>query len=86
MAIQISNQARVQVEAAASRLRINARPSFYRAVARSMETAPQPVSLNDALRIIQIAMDMVPAAEVLCSRSLGALPDEEYDRGISRRL
>jgi hypothetical protein len=84
MTIQLSNQARVQVEAAASRLRINARPSFYRAVARSLETAPQPISLNDTLRIIQIAMDMVPAADVLCSRALGNLPDEDYDRDIKQ--
>jgi hypothetical protein len=87
MTIQLSNMARVQVEAAASRLRINARPAFYRAVARSMETAPSPISLNDTLRIIQIAMDSVPASDVLCSRALGNLPpDDDYDRDISRRL
>jgi hypothetical protein len=86
MTIQLSNMARVQVEAAASRLRIDARPAFYRAVARSMETAPSPISLNDTLRIIQIAMDSVPAADVLCARFTGPPPDDEYDRDVGGRL
>ena len=65
---------------------INARDAFFRAVAKSLETAPQPVSMNDVLWTVKMALDLVRPSDKLCSQSLGALPDDEYEHAIRRRL
>ena len=83
--LRLSNQQRLQIEAAANTLCINARPAFYRAVAGKLETAPQPISTNDVLYTVQMALEFVPPKDVLTRRSLGPIP-EEFETDFRRRL
>ena len=77
--IKLSNQQRLQIENAASTLCINARDAFFRAVARALEFAPIPPSLNDVLRSIQMALAMTPTADILISRSTMPEVDDYYE-------
>ena len=76
---------RLQIESAANTLCINARDAFFRAVAKALETAPQPITTNDVLWTVKMALDLVRPSDKLCSQSLGAYQTTNTNP-IRRRL
>lgn len=86
MLLKLSEPQKLMVFNAAETIRIGpTREAFYRAVHRALLTAPSPITTNDCLRSVQMAMEYVPASELLTGRTIGSNPDDEYDRQTARR-
>jgi hypothetical protein len=81
--IQLTPAQRNQVMCAANTLKINCRDAFFRGVARVLGSAPMPASNNDVTRAIAMCLEMVPAQDVIISRS--TTPEECTEYYESRR-
>ena len=74
------------VVATASRLHINSRETFFRAVNRILSTrCPIPISNNDVMTACDLAMECIPSSEILITRSVGPTGDDEFEFDCRRR-
>jgi hypothetical protein len=80
MTISISNQMRIRIEAAAVTLHPKFRDQFKHAVMGTLASGPQPPGMNETLRSITMALEMVPVSGVLISQSVGDTNDEDDNR------
>ena len=81
MTVQLTNQQRLQISAAASTLQPHVREPFGRSVLRALNSAPRPPSTNDVLMCIKQALSFVETKDVLISLStttLGEYDDYKY--------
>ena len=66
--MQLSNQMRLHINAAAMTLVPGIRQSFVAGIMRALSHSTNP-TLNDTLRAIQQGLAMIPASAVIISRS-----------------
>jgi hypothetical protein len=88
MLLKLSEPQKTMIFNAAETIRIGPmREAFFRAVYRALSTAPTPVTNNDCLRPVQMALEYVPASDIIASRTIGPAdnPDNEYVRQAARR-
>jgi hypothetical protein len=72
MPLQLTNQQRIQIEAAAATLLPGMRQSFIAGVLKALERGPQqPPTMNNVLMAVQVALSAIPASSVIISRSTG---------------
>jgi hypothetical protein len=88
MLLKLSEPQKTLIVNAAETIRIGPmREAFFRAVHRALSTAPTPITTNDCLRSVQMALEYVPTADILTGRTIGPAdnPDNEYVRQTARR-
>ena len=86
MLLKLSEPQKMMVFNAAETIRIGpTREAFFRAVHRALSTAPSPITTNDCLRSIQMAMEFVPTSAILTGRTVGPADNDEYDQQTARR-
>jgi hypothetical protein len=81
MTLQLTNQQRIQVEAAAATLHPGVRQSFVAGVLKALERGPQqPPTMNNVLMAVQVALAAIPASSAIISRSMGKWTGDADDR------
>jgi hypothetical protein len=76
MTVQLTNQMRLQISAAAATLHPHVREQIVRSIMRTVASGPQPPGMNEVLRSIAMAQECIPASAVLISRCVGDTNDE----------
>ena len=77
MTVQLSNQMRLQISAAAACVHPHVREQFVRSIMRTIASGPQPPGINEVLRSIAMAKECIPASAVLISRCVGDTNDAD---------
>jgi hypothetical protein len=86
MLLKLSEPQKTMIFNAAETIRIGPiREAFFRAVHRALSTAPTPVTNNDCLRSVQMALEYVPASDIITSRTVGPADNDDYDQQTARR-
>jgi hypothetical protein len=80
MTLQLTDQQRIQVEAAAATLHPGVRDSFIAGVLKALERGPQQSpTTNNVLMAVQVALAAIPAWSVIISRSNGKTTGDQDD-------
>lgn len=77
---------RLTIDSGAAQLKINARPAYFQAVAKALEAVVTEPTLNDVQYIVNTVLGAAATRDLLVTRALGDLNDDDFERDFSRRL